>query len=77
MVIYKRRGLELSCGPLAQLNKKMLSYQYGNYHYRDKTVSRPLYIDYGNPKHEKTAFVLRRGPGGYEMCVVHALCSWC
>ena len=47
--------------PGACLNIKMSSWQYGNSHYKDKTVSRPSYLYNGNPIPGKTVFILRRG----------------
>ena len=46
----------------ARLNIEISSYQYKDSHYKDKTVSRPFYLYNENPIHEKTVFVLRRGP---------------
>ena len=47
--------------PVCRLNIKMSSYLYGNSNYKDKTVSRPPYLEYlhnGNPILVKTVFIL-------------------
>ena len=40
----------------------MLSYQYRNFHYKDKTVSWPSYLYNGNPLTWKDHFYIETGP---------------
>ena len=63
--------LRLSLVPGGRLNIKMSSYQYRDYHVKDKTVSPTvLSLTWKSPYVDKTVFILRRGPGIWNMFMV-------
>ena len=52
--------------PAGHLNIKTSSYQYRDYHVKDKTVlPTVLSLTWESPCLGKTVFILRRGPGGH------------
>ena len=56
---------ELCCWCIGMsLNIEMSSYQYRNFHYKDKTVSWRFIFIMEIPIPEKMVFILSRGPGG-------------
>ena len=59
MFVELARALNLSGG---RLNMNTYSNQYGNSHYKDKTVSRPSYRDNGNIHTRKDLIYLETGP---------------
>ena len=49
--------------PRGRLNIKMLFYHYGDPHVQDKTVSRPSYLQHGNPHTWENGLYIETGPG--------------
>ena len=61
--------------PGGRLNIKMSSYQCRNHHVKDKTVSPTvLSLTWESPYLEKTAFILRQGPGHSQTKWVNYAC---
>ena len=49
LTLHLVRNFSISTDSGDSLNIKMLSYQYKDTHVKDKTVSRPSYLQHGNP----------------------------
>ena len=65
VMVWCKIAQDKSCSmiiALGRLNIKIPSYEYRKSHYTDKTVSRPSYLNNGNPILGKTVFILRQGP---------------
>ena len=60
---------------LGCLSIKMLSYQHGNPHVKDKTVSRQS-LTWESPYLGKTVFILRRGPWSRDISIANDQYFW-